>query len=242
MNRRITIMIIVLAAVMRLFPAEDLIRIVGLRGDVRVRRGLDETWSAAETGMLLKPIDTIFSGETSEVILMLEDGPRFTLGGNAVLDADDLRRITERQMFLFLMSQKIGRMTMPDSASPVHIANVSVVRGSDKRAGTGPLLPADESGWVREKNGARALFEAGYVTNTVVKLHKIIQRYPSIEDRGEIQFALGQAFEALNEPGRAFDAYQRALDAVNRGSEMTKQALERKTKIETAMHRIKSSF
>jgi hypothetical protein len=241
MKKRFIYIIIIVMAALRLFAAEDSIRIVGLYGDVKVRRGLDETWSAAEIGMLLGPMDTIFSGEVSEVILLLEDGTRFTLGGNAVLDAGDLHRITERQMFLFLMSQKVGRMAVPDSASSIHIANVSVVRGSDKRAEAGPAPVANERGWVPEKNGAMSLFEAGYVTNTVVKLHKISQRYPSIEDRGEIQFMLGQAFEALNEPGRAFDAYQKALDAVNRGSEMTRYAPDRKAKIEAAMRRLKSS-
>jgi hypothetical protein len=236
-----TIFIGTLATVLSLFSAEDAVRIVRLYGDVQIRRGMEETWSPAGTGMTLKPLDTIFAGEASEAVLALEDGTRFTLGGNAVLDAGDLRRVTERQMFLFLMSQKVGRMTAPDSASPIHIANVSVVRGSDMRAGAGLPSANDERGWMREKNGARALFEAGLTTNTVVKLHKIMQRYPSIEDKGEIQFALGQAFEALNETGRAVDAYSAALEALNRDVETAKPGFERKSKIETALRRLKSN-
>ncbi len=240
MHRRIDIIIgVVLAA---LLPAAEAdVRIVRVFGDVQVRRGMEETWSPAGAGMMLKILDTIFAGEASEAVLVLEDGTRFTLGRNAVLDVGDLHRITEKQMFLFLMSQKIGRMTAPDSGGSIHIANVSVVRGSDKRAGANPLTAADKRGWMREKNGALALFDAGFATNTVVKLHKIMQRYPSIEDGGEIQFVLGQAFEKLNENGRAMDAYQSSIEAASRGSETKRSALERKAKIEEAMLRLKSN-
>jgi hypothetical protein len=241
MSSRFYIIIIVLASALRLFAAEDAVRIVRLRGDVRVRRGMEETWVPAGAGMLLKPLDTIFTGEASEAVLSMEDGSRFTLGGNAVLDAGDLRRITERQMFLFLMSQKVGRLTAPDSTAPLHIANVSVVRGSDKRVEAGSSTAADERGWVREKNGARALFDAGYVTNTVVKLHKIMQRYPLADDHGEIQFSLGQAFEALNETGRALDSYNASLEAINRNPDNGKTATDRRAKIEAAQGRLKAN-
>lgn len=215
------------------------VRIVRVRGDVQVRRGMEENWSPAGTGMELKPLDTIFAGEASEAVLLLEDSARFILRNNSVLDAGDLRRITERQMFLFLMSRKIGRITASDSGSgtPIRITNVSVVRGADKSDSTMPSAAADLSNWVREKNGARALFEAGYATNTVVKLNKIIQRYPSLSDGGEIQFGLGQAFETLNETGRAIDAYHTALEQADAGADAPRIA-ERKARIEAAIKRL----
>ena len=220
--------------------AEPAVRIAGIRGDVRVRRGLEESWSAAGVGMQLKPLDTIFSGEASEVVLLLEDGTRFTLGGNAVLDVGDLRRITERQMFLFLMSQKVGRIAAPDSASKIHIANVSVVRGSQKQVNPESSANSDPQSWIREKNGAKALLEADLFTNAVVKSHKILQRYPAVLDRGEIQCLLGKAFESLKETGRAVDAYQAALEQVNDCSDASPTMTECKLRIEAALRRLKS--
>jgi hypothetical protein len=241
MNRRTTGFIGILAMALHLFAAEEEIRVVRVRGEVRVRRGMEEAWMPAGAGLTLKPLDTIFTGEASEAVLSLEDGTRFTLGGNAVLDAGDLRRITERQMFLFLMSQKVGRMGAADSSSSIHIANVSVVRGAERRGEAETTAPADESGWVREKNGARALFNAGFTTNAVVKLHKIMQRYPSVDDRGEIQFALGQAFEALSETGRAADAYHAALQALQDETETSKTVLERRAKVEAALTKLRGN-
>jgi tetratricopeptide (TPR) repeat protein len=240
MNRRIVNIIGALLLVSPLL-AEPTVRIVKLHGDVRVRRGLEEAWSPAGVGMPLKPLDTIFSGEASEVVLALEDQSRFILGGNAVLDIGDLRRITERQLFLFLMSQKVSRIAAPDSASAIHITNVSVVRGSQKQIQAEPSLQVDTQGWIREKNGARALLEADYYTNAIVKFYKIMQRYPAVRDKGEIHWYLGQAFEALKETGRAVDAYQTALEQVNDSSLASQPAAERKTLIEAALRRLKSN-
>jgi hypothetical protein len=232
----------VLAGLLTTAPlwAETGVRIAGLRGDVRIRRGMDETWSAAGLGMWLKPLDTVFSGEASEVVLTLEDQTRFTLGGDAMLDVGDLRRITERQLFLFLMSQKAGRMSAPDSGSAIHITNVSVVRGSQKQLNTAPSPRPDTLTWIREKNGAKALFDAGLLPNAVVKFCTVLQRYPSILDRGEIHSYLGQAFEALKEPGRALDAYQTGLDEVNGCKEPSQPVLERKARIEASINRLRS--
>jgi len=244
MNRHIIRMIGWLLLALPLFSQpvsnESNVRIVRLHGDVRVRSGLDEAWTAAGLGMQLKPLDSVFAGEASEVVLVLGDETRFVLGGNAVLDIGDLRRITERQLFLFLMSQKVGRIAAHDSSTTIRIANVSVVRGSQKQIQAEPLPLPDAQGWVREKNGAKALFDAGYYANAVVKFYTVLRRHPGVPDRGEIHLYLGQAFESLNETGCALDAYQTALDRVNAGPEMPKQLVERKAQIEAALLRLKS--
>jgi len=221
------------------------VQIVGLRGDVRIRRDVEETWSPAGLGMLLKPLDTIFAGEASEAVLALEDGTRFTLGNNAALDAGDLRRISERQLFLFLMSRKVGQMAAPDSTRSIRIANVSVVRGAQRGKDVSPVSSGERQGWMREKNGAKALLDAGWNANAVVKFCTVLDRYPSFEDSGEIHWYLGLAFEALNETGRATDAYQTALERLNRNSDapglMRGRLLERKAGIEAALSRLLSN-
>jgi hypothetical protein len=240
MNRWKVILLGGLFFVLPLF-SESMVRIVAVRGEVRVRRSLEETWSPAGAGTMLKPLDTVFSGEASEAVLLLEDGTRFTLGGNAVLDVSDLRRITERQMFLFLMSQKVERLSATDSSSAIRIVNVSVVRGSQKQASTEPAPLSDVRGWTREKNGAKALLDADYCTNAVVKFYKILQRHPDLKDGGEIHWCLGRAFEALKETGRAADAYRTALDRVNDGALKPSEIAERKARIEAALQQLKSS-
>jgi tetratricopeptide (TPR) repeat protein len=215
------------------------VQIEKINGDIRIRRGLDETWSAARLGLTLKSMDTILSGEASEVILLLEDGSRFRLGGNAILDISDLQRITERQLFLYLMSQKVENLNSPDSSASIHITNVSVVRGTQKRFEGETIRPDGNMDWIREMNGAKALFAASYFTNAIVKFYKILERYPSMNDGGEVYCYMGQSFEALKEKGRAFDAYQNALKRLN-DSESDDGIKERKNQVQEALNRIKS--
>lgn len=237
MKRYIYILFLGLLMVMQLIGST--IKIQLIKGDVRVRRGLDETWLPAGVGMDLEAMDTIFSGEASEVVLILEDGSRFILGGNAVLDISDLDRITERQLFLYLMSQKVGRLNVPESSQKIHITNVSVVRGSQITSDSLDQTFTQSRNWVLELNGAKALHHAKYYTNAIIKYCKILERYPSIDDEGEVYFLMGQSFEEIQEKGRAFDAYQKALERIG-SSPFSQQSKQRKLQIQEAMEKIKA--
>lgn len=213
------------------------VQIEKIEGDVMIRRGLEEIWSAARVGLILKPMDTILSGEASEVTLILEDSSRFQMGGNAILDISDLRRITERQLFLYLMSQKVENLSMPDSSSRIHITNVSVVRGTQKKLKEQAAKPVGNLNLIRETNGAKALFNAGYYTNAIIKLYKILERYPSMNDPDELYFTIGQSFEALEENGRAYDAYQNALKQLE--DSKSSRVIERRNQVQDALNRLK---
>lgn len=181
-----------------------------MHGDVKVRLGLDETWQTAKNKMVLKNIDTILTGEESEAVLLLPEGMTFTLGSQSILDIGDLREITERELFLFLTSQKI-RDIEETPRSKVHIQNVSVVRAQDKQA---PEIQTGDDNlelYQYEINGARAMHHQKFHPNAVVKLMHILKKYTQIEDYGLVDLYLGESFEAMKQSGRALEAYQHAL-------------------------------
>ena len=66
-----------------------------------------------------------------------------------------------------------------------------------------------------ETNGAKALFLHKYYPNAIVKFHGILQKYPDTNTCGEIQLYLGRSFEAINENGRALDAFETVIEAQN---------------------------
>ena len=186
-------------------------KIVKLNGDVKVREGLNENWDTAHIGMLLRDIDTILTLESSEVVLELDNGETFRLSSNAVVDIGDLRKITERELFLFLMSQKMDQIKTPEGKSKLRITNVSVVRAENKAAGNTESQSKAESFWQQETNGARSMYEQDFFLNAIMKFHKILQKYPALEMCSEIYFYLAKSFENINEPGRALEAYRLVL-------------------------------
>jgi tetratricopeptide (TPR) repeat protein len=210
------------------------VKIISLSGEVKIRRGVEESWHHAAAGMLLEDVDTILTGEASAVVLELPEGGSFRLGGFAILDIADLKKITEREMFLFLMSEKVHQIPVRPEKAKLRIGNVSVVHGESKAGASQNQTEKDDSqNWVQETNGAKALYNQHYYPNAIVKLHKVLAKYPHREDCGEIHFYLGKAFEALDKTGQAVDAYQRVLErlceneASQQRAEETRRAIER---------------
>jgi hypothetical protein len=209
-------------------------KIIRLSGKVKYRQGVEETWHTAYAGIVLKEIDTILTGEGGEVILEIQDGLTFRLGANAILDIADLRKITEQELFLYLTRQKIERIEKGAEKTPLKVSNVSAIHGTSKDTlDRKPSVAADNL-WEQEKNGARALLNQQYYPNSVMKLLRILNRYPNVQDCGELHSYLGQSFEALDQPGQATDAYQTVIqqgekeDCKNsKWIEIARQGLER---------------
>lgn len=209
-------------------------KIVRISGEVKYRQGVEETWNRGQVGIILKEIDTILTGEGGEVILEIRDGLTFRLGANAILDIADLRRITEQELFLYLTRQKIERIERDGKKSKLQVSNVSAIHGtSQDTLNTKPDLPAVNL-WEQESNGAKALFNQQYFPNTIIKLHKILSRYPDVNDCGELHCYLGQSFEALDQPGQALDAYQTVIEKSEENScanlkwqEIAREGIER---------------
>ncbi len=209
--QRLLAFFFILASMWEVGGAAPAAKIVALNGEVKIRRGVEENWQPAAVGMLLESIDTILTFENASAILELYEGTTFRLSGNTLLEMLDLRTISERELFLHLMSQKISKIPPTDEKARVRIGNVSAVHGEQKKASRRSGPDAGERRQ-QEANGAKALLAQQYYPNAILKFHQILAKYPAVEDCGEIQFYLGQAFEAINRPGQASDAYQAVIE------------------------------
>jgi len=234
MKNKNSIVVLTLMVFVQIAAAVPLVKIISISGEVKVRRGVEESWQHAVAGISLEEIDTILTGEASTVTLETQEGETFRLGSYAILDIADLRRITEREMFLYLMSQKVNQIPDRSEKAKLRVGNVSAIHGESKAGAARGKAERDESpSWKQETNGAQALYEQSYFPNAVVKLHKVLAKYPALEDCGEIHFYLGKAFAALNKPGQAVDAYKIVLerlcenDASKQRAEDARQAIAR---------------
>jgi len=234
MLRKNQLFAFILIGLTQVVSAAPAAKIISISGEVKIRRGVEEAWHPAAVGVMLEEIDTILTGEASTVVLENQDGTSFRLGSFAILDIADLRKITERELFLYLMSQKVNQIPNRQEKTRLRIGNVSVLHGEPK-AGQAPGQSNNEESqnWRQETNGAKALYEQHYYPNAIMKLHKVLAKYPNAEDCGERHFYLGKAFEALNKSGQAIDAYKAVLeklcenDLSKQRADEVRQAIER---------------
>lgn len=214
-------------------------KIVKLSGDVSVRRGLEENWEKAAIGQELEDIDTILALE-GEVVLEIRENHTFTLRSNTMLDIGDLRKIQERELFIYLMEKKVKEIQPRTKKTPLRIGNVSVVHGSQPKLNTNsPNLDDAENWWRKETNGAAAMLSQKYYPNTIVKTHKILSKYPNIKDCGELHFYLARSLEAIGKTGQAIDAYQQSIDRCEEKKCNDKAALERLQMAKAALKELK---
>lgn len=193
-----------------LFPSDTIV-ITNMHGEVKVRHGIEETWEPAMIGMKLKEIDTILILE-GEVTLRINNKMDFKLVSHSILDIGDLRHISKRELFLFLMSQKIEKMDARKESTKLRIGNVSVVHGESKSRSKQIKGEFDRFRFDQEMNGAKALYSYNFFTNTIVSLYKTLNKYNNHTCPGELYFLLGKSFEMLDEPGQAVDNFQKAIE------------------------------
>ncbi len=210
MKKLMHIFIIILSSIS--FSLAATVEISAMEGDVKIRKGLDEHWQTAVTGMLLEEIDTILTGKSGNATLILADGRKFRLGPEAVLDIGDLRKMKEKDLFLYLMSKKVDNLAPVKSKAKIKIGNVSVVHGS-KTVLDSIEVTADTNDWYqREKNGAEAIYGNALYPNAVMKMHKILNKYDDLPDQGELYYLMAKSFESMEEQGQAIDHYEQAIE------------------------------
>ena len=192
--------------------ADTIIRQV--RGEVKIRRGLEENWVDAHAGDRLHELDAVLSQE-GMVILKMQDGSTFKLGSHSILDISDLRRISRQEMFLFIMSEKVKKMP-PRKSSVLRSENFSSVHGEKQSLHKKTIKKSATPEWKMQLNAARAMYDQRLYPNAVVKLHKILDRFSKRADCGDVSLYLAKSFEALDEPGQALDNYHQALDIARR--------------------------
>jgi hypothetical protein len=197
----------VLLLLANLLAAEPIAKIISIQGEVQVRRGMEEKWQSAAVGMLLESIDTILCLE-GKATLEIQEDRIFQIGSHSILDIGDLRTVTRQELFLYLMAEKLKHLELEKLKTPLRIGSVSVVHGEDKGMKDKGTKSVQEQTWTLEFNGAQALFQYKMYSNAIIKLFKIIDKYPDAPDCGEIHYYIGGSFAGLQEKGQALDNYQ----------------------------------
>ena len=238
--KNISYLVLILVLFIQFAAAETSVKIVSASGNAKVRFGLEEEWNKAVIGIDLKEIDTILTGENGEIVLQFNNGKKFILGRNSILDIGDLREIQEKELFLFLMSKKVEKIEPRKEKTKLRIGDVSVVYGESKtNSDSSQSESIGNSLAKKEVNGVLALFMQHYYTNTLYKLHNLLDKYKTKINLGKVYFYIARAFEALDKNGQAIDAYQIVVDTYEKMDSLNPEEIEYLIKSKNAIKILK---
>lgn len=213
MNDKMNLILILLLTMFIQYSFSYSVKIIEVSGQVHFRQGVEETWQIAEPGILLEDVDSIISGKNSKAILETADGRRFELGHNSQIDVADLRQLSNEELFLHLMKEKLKKIGSRQGKTPLRVGTVSAVHGTSQDSVQN--VPAIEMAVDPEPvlNGIRNLFNQNYYPNTILKIHHFFNLYQVPSDCGELSYYLGYSFEQLQQPGQAIESYRTSIQA-----------------------------
>ncbi len=179
----------------------NMVTVVSIKGYAEVRRGMSEQWITLRVGDVLKPEDTIRTGEDAEVTLKVGLSI-FSLPAFAIIDVGDIRHLTRNDLLLKLAMEEIRGL--PDSRPSTGNATPTVMHGSRRRSSSYPVTYSEVG--IMRLEGARALFRHKYYETTILAVKSTLHRY-GLRNPLAARRLVAQAFERLGLMQQAIDEY-----------------------------------
>ena len=180
------------------------------RGNVRARHGVTESWIAVAPGDVLKPNDSIRTGEGSQAVIRVEgEGPARTirLPAEVIVELSDIRELTQEELMLKLTMEKVRMAPSDWKTDELGVPGAAVVHGSDQSSEE-PLAENDLATGKLQMNGVRVLFDNMLYSTCILRGMEVFRQYPplaaSVPNRMMVADALvrtGLTGEAMAEYG-----------------------------------------
>lgn len=186
----------------------NVITVFSIKGHVEVRRGVSEEWKTLIVGDVLRPEDTIRTGEDAQVKIQISEKDFFLLNSFSMIDISDIRQITKSDLLLKLSMEYIRNLpnSKPNSVTP----STTIMHGDDKSLGKSKEASkqkeiAGEVGTMRFE-GAKTLFQHRYYSSAILAIKSTIRKF-GMRDQFNAHQLIAQSFERLGLIQHAIDEY-----------------------------------
>lgn len=181
--------------------------VTSVKGDVTVRRGVANEWLPARVGDVLKPDDSMKSGERSSATITIDGKKSILIPEKVILDIGDLRQLDRNDLVLKLAMERVR--AAPDSGyhDQMVIPQTTIVHG-EKKEGREESVPAEQQSGLLQLNGTGVLFGHGYYGTCVLRTKEIFRLYPQFARRIDARLRIASALEKVNLYGEALTEYQ----------------------------------
>jgi hypothetical protein len=227
-------MIVLLGALTARAFAGDIV-LQKTNGDVSIRHGVEEAWSAAAAGDVLKPDDTIKTGRKATAVLVatLERGGKagrksISLPPEVIVDLSDIRDLTQEELMLKLTMEKVRASSYQWKSNEMHMSPTTAVHGDDRSPGE-TLREVDPATGTMLFNGVRVLFNNGFYATCALKGIQVLRRYPVLDDQFAYRMLVAESLERADLRGEAISEYGAIADLAGLTAEQQETV---RTKIE----------
>jgi hypothetical protein len=176
-----------------------------VKGDVAVRHGVAEKWSAVAVGDVLKPDDTMRTGDDGTAVVKVASR-QITLPREVIVDISDVRDLTQEELMLKLTMEKVRASSYQWKNEDLHIPNATVVHGANK-SDVRPMDDNDPRTGVLELNGTKVLYDNGYYSTCALKALGVFRRFPALASDVDRRLMVAGALAKASLRGEALNEY-----------------------------------
>ena len=182
------------------------IKVVSVKGDISVRHGTQEQWRALTAGDILKPEDSMKSGDSSSAVLMVDGKTKLILPPMVIIDCSDIRILTQEELLLKLAMEGIRSVPTQNRDNGLTLPKTTTVHGTHTEEGK-TLQPLNKEEYVLLLNGTRVLYKHGFYATMVLRAKDVFRFDPDQHKRIDIRLMMANAFEKMKLNGEALSEY-----------------------------------
>jgi hypothetical protein len=186
-------------------------KVLGIRGDVSIRHGINEKWNTVCAGDTLKPDDTIESGKQSSATLLIDGSTQIIVPEMVIVDLSDFRSMSKEDLLMKLAMDNIRAIPTRDDNRELNIPRVTTVHGENREQKQNKIQLSIQTG-VKQLNGSNVLFKNGFYATCALKTKQLFRSYPSLSEDLEARMLIAESFEKMNLNKEAVEEYTTVVD------------------------------
>ncbi len=183
-------------------------KVISVKGKAMLRMGLSEKWEPVKVNDVLKPADTILSGENCEIVLETPQNTQFVINKNTLLDLADVRPLTIYELLLFLTDKELDKIPYEENKETISETKIGVIHGDKKSFESSGINITNEDMTAYKLAGIEALLNNKYTESAIARFSVLTSRYEMKKEFLPVAFKTGKALEQLSLLGNARDIYE----------------------------------
>lgn len=203
MKKLISIVFLLITLVVSIFAE---VKIQGIKGDVRVRHGVSEEWTTTKIGDALNLDDAIKVGEKSLAILLVDGSKKVIVTEKSIVDASDLRTLSQEDLLLKLAMDKVLSVPAQDRNNDLTPAHTAIIHGEKKSDTNRPKSTSIEAA-LMQLSGAKVLYNHSYYGTCILRVKDVFRINPALDVDIEYRLITAKSFEKSNLMSEALNEY-----------------------------------